>query len=134
MATTFRCSIVTPDRRVFEGEVRYASFPAWDGQHGVMVGQSPILRALGFGGLRLDLADGGSAWYLLEGGFAQVAEGELTLLTRCATPADRLSAEEAEQELAAASARVTEPGVDRKQVEADQQRALAKKALARSHA
>ncbi len=133
MASTFRCSIVTPDRTVFDGDVSYASFPAWDGQHGVMVGQSPILTGLGYGTLRLDLEDGEHAWYLLEGGFAQVTDGALALLTRSATPADALSIEDAEAELASANAKVTEPGADRKQVEADQQRALAKKSLARIH-
>ena len=133
MSATFHCAIVTPGKTVFDDEVSYASFPAWDGQQGVMVGQSPILTSLGYGALRLDLAEGGSNWYLLEGGFAQVTDGDLTLLTRNATPADDLAIREAEQELAVASAAVTEPGAQRKEVEADQQRALAKVAIARSH-
>ncbi|MHC4430067.1 MAG: FoF1 ATP synthase subunit delta/epsilon [Planctomycetota bacterium] len=133
MATSFRCAIVTPGQTLFEGEARYVSFPAWDGQHGVMVGQSPILTALGYGALRVDLAEGGSQWYLLEGGFAQVAGGDLTLLTRNATPADELILQEAQAELATASTRVTEPGAPRKEVDADQQRALAKVTLARAH-
>ena len=133
MATTFRCSIVTPTEGVFDDEVTYASFPAWDGQQGVMTGQSPLLSRLGFGSLRLDFPEGGSRWYLLEGGFAQVQNGELTLLTDRATPAERLSLQEAEAELAEATARVTAAaGADRAQVVRDHQRALAKKAMARA--
>ena len=132
MAKTFHCSIVTPTETVFDGEIEYASFPAWDGQHGVIAGQSPQLSRLGYGSLRLDAPEGGSRWYLLEGGFAQVQAGGLTLLTSRATATERLSLEEADRELAEANARVTTPGQDRAAVERDQQRALAKKALARA--
>ena len=115
MAKGFHCSIVTPTETVFDEEVAYASFPAWDGQQGVMAGQSPLLTRLGFGSLRLDFAEGGSRWYLLEGGFAEVMNERLSLLTERATPAEKLSVEEAQAELAEARARVTaeariEPG------------------------
>ena len=96
MAKAFHCSIVTPTETVYDGEVEYASFPASDGQHGVIAGQSPVLSRLGYGSLRLDFAEGGSRWYLLEGGVAQVQDGELTLLTSRATAAERLSVETAE--------------------------------------
>ena len=132
MATTFRCSIVTPTEAVFDDQVTYASFPAWDGQHGIMTGQSPLLSRLGYGSLRLDFPEGGSRWYLVEGGFAQVQNGELTLLTDRATPAERLSLQEAEAELAEATARVAAAGEDRARVVRDQQRALAKQAMAKA--
>ncbi len=134
MANGFHCSIVTPTETVFDEEVAYASFPAWDGQQGVMAGQSPLLTRLGFGSLRLDFAEGGSRWYLLEGGFAEVKNERLSLLTERATPAEKLSVEEAQAELAEARARVTAGGEDRARVERDQQRALAKSAIARAAA
>ena len=133
MATTFRCSIVTPTEAVFDDEVIYASFPAWDGQHGVMTGESPRLSRLGYGSLRLDFPEGGSRWYLVEGGFAQVQNGELTLLTDRATPAGRPPLQDGEGGLAEATARVTAAtGEDRARVVRDQQRALAKQAMARA--
>lgn len=134
MAATFRCSIVTPTETVFDDQVVYASVPAWDGQQGIMAGQSPILSRLAQGALRLDLPGGRSLRYLVEGGFAQVAGGELALLTRRATPAEKLSLEEAERELAEAVARAAEPGADRAKIEQDQQRAYARRALARGAA
>lgn len=130
MAKTFRCSIVTPVASVFDGDVTYASFPAWDGQQGMLPGQSPLLTKLGVGPLRLDFTEGGSRWFLIDGGFAQVQDGSLTLLTEGAVPAEQLSAQEASAELAEANARVTKPGEDRARVERDQQRAMAKKNLA----
>jgi F-type H+-transporting ATPase subunit epsilon len=134
VAKTFRCSIVTPTTSVFDDQVQYASFPAWDGQHGMMPGQSPLLTRLGVGALRLDFPppDGGSRWFLIDGGFAQVQDEGLTLLTEGAVPAEALSLQEAEAELAEANARVTKGGEDLARVERDQQRALAKIALAKA--
>lgn len=134
MAATFRCSIVTPARSVFDEEVTYASFPAWDGQHGMMAGQSPLLTRLGVGALRLDRPSGDAQWFLIDGGFAQVQDGGLTLLTEGADTIDSLDLGEAEAELAEASARVATAGKDLAKVEHDQRRALAKMWLARSGA
>ena len=132
MAATFRCAIETPARTLFDQDVVYASFPAWDGQHGAIAGQSPLLSRLGYGPLRVDLAEGVSRWFLLEGGFAQVREGAITLLTPRAAPAPELSLKEAERELAEANARIHTAGKDLPAAERDQLRALAKRALARA--
>ncbi len=133
MAPTFTCSIVTPTETVFDKDVVYVSFPAWDGQQGVMAGQSPLLSQLGIGALRVDLPDGETRWYLLEMGFAQVQDGALTLLTDRVTPAADLSVEDAEAALAEAAARIPTGGKDLAAIEQDQQRALASRALAQSH-
>jgi F-type H+-transporting ATPase subunit epsilon len=132
VSKTFRCTIVTPTAALFDDEVTYASFPAWDGQQGVMTGQSPLLTRLGIGSLRVDLSQGGTKWFLLDGGFAQVHNDVLTLLTEGATPAENISLQEAQAQLAEANARIAQHGEDRKKVEHDQQLALAKAALARS--
>ena len=133
MAQTFTCSIVTPTETVFDEDVVYVSFPAWDGQQGVMAGQSPLLSQLGTGALRVDLPSGETRWYLLELGFAQVQDGALTLLTNRVTPAADLSVEEAEAALAEAAARIPTGGKDLAAIEQDQRRALASRSLATTH-
>jgi F-type H+-transporting ATPase subunit epsilon len=130
VATTFRCKIVTPAEAVFDDEVSYVSMPAWDGQQGVMHGQSPLLTKLGIGALKMELERGEERWYLVDGGFAQVHEDVLTILTERATTADAIAIEEAKAELTDANARAVAGGNDRGKVEADQQRAQAKVALA----
>ncbi len=84
MPATFQCSVITPSGSVFEGEVTYASFPAWDGQYGVMTGMAPLLGRLGNGKLHIDTEDGRTTM-TLKGGFAHVQGGALTLLTEHAT-------------------------------------------------
>ena len=127
----FNCSIVTPDAAVYEGEVLYASVPAWDGQVGVMHNQSPLLARLDIGPLRLDFAGGGRRWYLLEGGFAQMRDNNLTLLTEGATGAEQLVIEEAEAELAKARELTATSGDERSDIEQQQRLAIAKVSLAR---
>lgn len=132
VAKTFRCTIVTPADSIFDDEVGYASVPAWDGQVGVMVGASPMLCRLGTGGLRLDLSDGGKRFFYVDGGFAQVQGDVLTLLADRAVPAESLTREEAQAELAEANARVAQAGEDHQKVTADQQRAMAKLSVLQS--
>ncbi|MCP3902352.1 MAG: F0F1 ATP synthase subunit epsilon [Planctomycetes bacterium] len=133
MADTFQCTLVTPEEAVFDEEVTYVTFPAWDGQQGVMRGQSPLLTKLGIGPMRLDLADGASRWYLVERGFAQVVDDALTLITERATRDTDLVTDGIDEALADANRRVVggdDSGGDRRQAEIDQQRAMAVKAMA----
>jgi F-type H+-transporting ATPase subunit epsilon len=130
---TFRCTIVTPARAVFDEEVNYVSFPAWDGQQGVMHGQSPLLTELGIGSLRVEGEDGQERWFLVDGGFAQINEGVLTILTEQAARADELSVKEARAALKEANAAALAGGEDRRKVEAAQQRARSRLQLALDH-
>lgn len=89
-STAFRCRLVTPTEALLDQEVKYVSFPAWDGQKGVMPGMSPFLAQMGVGSLRVDFTSGASRWYLLDGGFAQMDTEALTLLANRAWPAESL--------------------------------------------
>jgi F-type H+-transporting ATPase subunit epsilon len=82
---------VTPTESMLDDDVLYASIPAWDGQMGIMWHQSPMLTKLGIGSLRLDFPEGGSRWYLIEEGFAQMQNDVLTLLAQSATPAEKIT-------------------------------------------
>lgn len=104
--STFRCHIVTPTEPVLDQQVSYVTFPAWDGQKGVMPSASPFLAKLGLGSMRVDLPGGANRWYLIEGGFAQMQNNVLTILTDRAVAAESLSVSDSEAELAAAVAEV----------------------------
>ena len=129
MADTFHCTIVTPTEEAFDGEATYVTFPAWDGQYGMMKGLAPLLSTLAPGTLRIDTEDGSKS-YLIEGGFAHVDGNGLSLVTEGAHNAEELNLEEAKAELAEANARVTSDEKDRLAVERAQKIATAKVALA----
>ncbi len=104
MADTFRCSLVTPERQVLDETVTYASIPAWDGQIGLMHLRAPLLAKLGDGILRLEFVEGGTRWFFLAGGFAQMKDDKLSLLTQEAVAAEEVVRKDAEAALEKARA------------------------------
>lgn len=116
MPDSFHCTVVTPQRQLLEQAARYASVPAWDGQVGIAPRRAPLLVRLGFGVLRLDMADGTSSRFFLGGGFAQMKDNQLDLLCDEAVPEAEIDREQARADLASARAEAarTEEEVDRR--------------------
>lgn len=99
MASTLQVSVVTPEGSVLEGEARSVVFPAYDGEIGILPRHAPLLTELGIGNLRVTRLDGGVHRLYIDGGFAQVVDDKVTLLTEQATDIADLSPEQAEAEL-----------------------------------
>ncbi len=78
---TFQLSVVTPERAVLECAARFVAFPAHDGEMGILRGRAPLLCRLGIGPLRVDSEEVGIQVLLIDGGFAQMVENRLTILT-----------------------------------------------------
>ncbi len=79
--SSFQLSVVTPERQVLSAEVKFVAFPAFDGEMGVLPGRSALLTQLGSGLLRWREVAGGERRIFVSGGFAQMVEDQLTLLT-----------------------------------------------------
>ncbi|MFM7050902.1 MAG: F0F1 ATP synthase subunit epsilon [Planctomycetota bacterium] len=131
---SLRCNVVTPTESVLDSEATYVEFPAWDGQKGVAPGAAPFLVRLGGGRLRIERA-GGADVYLLDGGFAQMNGGTLTILADGVSAVGSLSVADAEKELAEANAGAGKRGTleARDAAERRQRVAYARVALARSN-
>jgi len=99
MPRDFHCTVVTPQQQLLDQAVSYASIPAWDGQIGIEDRRSPLLVKLGYGQLRLTLADGSKQHYFVGGGFAQMKDNRLTLLTDEAKAVSELDATSAREAL-----------------------------------
>ena len=95
-----RCIVVTPEKTVLSQEVTYVVLPLVDGEWGVLPNHSPLIGRLGTGELRLTGTDGQQSYYYVEGGFAEIYDNTISLLTMGAIPAQELDVEEAEAELA----------------------------------
>jgi len=91
----FQCSVITPEREVLDTPARSVIFPAHDGEMGVLINRAPLVCKLGIGELRIEAPD---REYLLfiDGGFAQVVENRLTILTEQAQDADKLDRQQVE--------------------------------------
>lgn len=103
MAGTFRLSVVTPEREVLALEAKFVAFPAYDGEMGILTQRAPLLAKLGAGLLRVDEAAGGNHRLFIAGGFAQMVDDKLTLLTEEALDPEKVTLELAKSALAAAS-------------------------------
>ena len=89
MADTFHCSVVTPERAVLECDANSAVFPAHDGDIGILPRRAPLLCRLGTGILRVK-AEGEERKFYIDGGFGQMVDNKLTLLTEQARSADEV--------------------------------------------
>ncbi len=75
----FRCTILTPERVAFEGEIDSAVLPAHDGELGILPGHADFVGALGKGPARLRVG-GAEKVLALDGGYLRVTKGALTVL------------------------------------------------------
>jgi F-type H+-transporting ATPase subunit epsilon len=107
MAQTFSCTLVTPEEQMLDEQVTYASIPAHDGLIGLEPKRAPLLVKLGDGVLRLDFEEGGSRWFYIGGGFAQMKDDKLSLLADQAIAAEDINRQDTEAELAEANVLVT---------------------------
>jgi F-type H+-transporting ATPase subunit epsilon len=99
-----RCVVVTPERTLFDQLVEFVALPLFDGELGVLPGRLPLIGRLGYGELRTKEA-GSTKRYFVDGGFAQVRDDVVTVLTSRATPAASINTEAAARELEQAQMR-----------------------------
>ncbi len=99
-----QCVVVTPERTLFDALVDFVALPLIDGELGVLPGRSPLIGRLGFGELRT--RDGATTRrYFVDGGFAQIRDDVVTVLTNRAIPAESVDATAASHELEQAQTR-----------------------------
>jgi len=91
-ANEFQVAIVTPEALVLETRTTEVQFPAFDGLVGVLNMRAPLLTKLGTGFITLKSSDGIQR-FLISGGYGQMKDNVLTILTNEAIPADKLTAE-----------------------------------------
>lgn len=116
-----QCVIVTPERTWLDELVDSVVVPAFDGELGVLPGHTPLIARLGYGELRTRSQDA-VARYFVDGGFVQVRDDVVTVLTHRAIPAGQIDAANATRELERAES--TRAITDHEF--ADQQRAVAR--------
>jgi F-type H+-transporting ATPase subunit epsilon len=78
-----KVSVISPEAILFEGEAASVVAPAFDGEVGILTGHAAMITTLGKGKLRL--GDGQS--FAIEGGFMQVADNEVRVVTEKAAKA-----------------------------------------------
>jgi F-type H+-transporting ATPase subunit epsilon len=95
---TFKCSVITPERAVLECDANFVAFPAHDGEMGVLFNRAPLVCKLGIGPLRVE-STGAKHVLLIDGGFAEVVDNRVTILTEQAVKPDQIDRAAAQQSL-----------------------------------
>src|SRR4029453_4564038 len=101
MPDTLLCTVVTPEQTALETKAEFVALPLFDGEIGIAPNHSPLIGRLGYGEMRIK-AGGTTVRYYIEGGFVQVADNVVGVLTNRAVPAKELDAAAAERQLGAA--------------------------------
>jgi F-type H+-transporting ATPase subunit epsilon len=114
MANPLQLVVVTPEATVLDAAVDYVSIPAVDGELGVMANHAPLMARLACGELRLH-REGKTERYYVDGGFAQVADNVVSVLTNQTLAAAEIDAEQARARLAEAESQKGSSGVDESQ-------------------
>ncbi len=121
-----RCTVVTPERTTLdEPRADFVAVPLFDGELGILHGRAPLIGRLGYGELRIRTG-GATRRFFVDGGFVQVRDDVVTILTNRAIPADRVDARAAGTELDEARTRraTTEDDQANKARAVDRARAL----------
>jgi F-type H+-transporting ATPase subunit epsilon len=112
--------VVTPEQQVVEDTADSVVIPAHDGELGILSDRAPLMCELGIGQMRYRKA-GQMHRLFIDGGFAQVHDNHVTVLTEHAAPADEIT----DDAIAAAERSVAE--VSGKTIEANEARQKARR-------
>ncbi len=96
---TFQCSVITPERVVLDTPATFVAFPAHDGEVGILPHRAPLVYKLGIGPLRIE-TPGETHLYYIDGGFAQMVNNRLAILTEQAKKAAEIQPAIVEKALA----------------------------------
>jgi F-type H+-transporting ATPase subunit epsilon len=80
-----KVSVISPEAVLFQGETDSVVAPAYDGEIGILAGHAPLMALLGEGQLRLGTGSG--TRFNISGGFMQVLNNDVRVVTENATAA-----------------------------------------------
>ena len=103
-----RCVIVTPEKAVADEVCDFVALPMYDGEVGIAPLRRPLIGRLGFGELRTRKGDVVHHWYV-DGGFVQVRNNVVTVLTSKAMKATDIKIDVAQAALAEAQKSANTP-------------------------
>jgi F-type H+-transporting ATPase subunit epsilon len=76
-------SVISPEATLFEGDAESVVAPAFDGEVGILTGHAAMVTVLGKGTLKV----GDASTFAVEGGFLQVVDNRVRVVTEKATRA-----------------------------------------------
>ena len=90
---TFNLTIVSAERKIFEGEVKQIQATGVEGELGILPEHTPLLTAIKPGIVKFTLKDGNEEVIYVSGGFLEVQPNIVTVLADVAIRGSELDAE-----------------------------------------
>ena len=75
-----KLDITTPDQQLFSGEASLVQLPGLDGLFEILENHAPLVAALKKGKIKVQLADGNTESYEINGGTAEVLHNNILVL------------------------------------------------------
>jgi len=98
------CVVVTPEATALEEKTDFVALPLFDGEIGIGANHSPLIGRLGYGEMRIKTGGKVQSFYV-DGGFVQVADNVVSILTNRAVPIDQIDVAAAKKQLSEAARR-----------------------------
>ena len=103
MAKPFQVDVVSPEATVWSGQATFVLARTPDGELGIMADHEPLMGALATGPVEIESETGERTTIGVHGGFLQVLDNQVTLITdRAQLATDTTEAREVAVELAKA--------------------------------
>ncbi|MGC4003526.1 MAG: ATP synthase F1 subunit epsilon [Pirellulales bacterium] len=100
-APSITVTVVTPEATLLDTTADFVALPLFDGEIGVALNHAPFIGRLGYGELRV-VQGGATSRYYIDGGFVQTADNVISVLTNHASPAEKIDAAVAREQLSSA--------------------------------
>lgn len=130
MADAVEFELVSPERLVLSAEVDMVVVPGAEGDFGVLPGHAPLISNVRPGVISVYQNRAIEARIFVAGGFAEVSNSRLTVLTEDAVAVDEIDRADAEARLAEALKAVEDASDDHARSEAEKRRAIAEARVA----
>lgn len=113
MPKPFQVDVVSPEATVWSGEASIVVARTPEGELGIMADHEPLMGALATGPVEIEAESGERTTIGVFGGFIQVLNNQVTLITdRAQVTTDTAEAREVAEDLASAQAEAEEEGED----------------------
>jgi len=75
-----RIEIITPDKKLFEGQVKSATFPGSEGSFGVLNNHAPMIATLKSGKIELIEENNNKQEFVVKGGVVEINQNKVIVL------------------------------------------------------
>jgi F-type H+-transporting ATPase subunit epsilon len=100
-----QCIVVTPERTIYDQPAEFVALTLYDGEIGIAPGHTPLIGRLGYGEMRVRREGEQTDRYYVEGGFVEVFDDVVSVLTQRAVPAAQIDTAVAREQLHSAQSR-----------------------------